>query len=112
MSGSRTKALRRAFIAKHGRSPRGPRTEKGPAFDPTFGISKRPWSDVVKVAASRFMRIFPGAKPEMAPHKMTDADKQRGPNEVIEMFTRKIFSVKITEPSEWRRWKKQHRRKQ
>jgi hypothetical protein len=120
MSGRRTKALRRAFKAKHGRAPRPSVMTHGPALGPNFTLdakgNKRPWRDVVKIAASRFKRlILPTATtphpPDAEKHHARGKGKRKplGASEVAEMFIRKVYSVKVTEPSEWRRWKKQHR---
>jgi len=92
---------------------------RGPALDPTGGLARRPWSDVVKIAASRFMRNWGFGKPKPTkpleeqalnpPQPGPAVVKQVSAHELVEMFTRKIFSVNVTTPGEWRRWKKDHR---
>lgn len=58
MSGRRAKALRREFIAQHGRSPRGPSRTKGPAFGPSFTLdAKREKAAVERCAESRGVQI-------------------------------------------------------
>lgn len=113
MSGRRAKALRRAFIAEHGRAPEGAKFTKSAAHGPNFTFDakgkRRPLRDTIKIAASRFGRALFQAK-GLGPSGVA-APGELGGHEVVEMFTRKIHSVQITEPGEWRRWKKKHRRK-
>lgn len=83
MSGKRAKALRRAFVAQHGRAPEPAQLSKGPAMGPIFPGKAKPWADVVKAAPSTIRK-----------------------GKVVEMFVRRIFGVAVLRPSEWRRLKK------
>lgn len=99
MSGSRAKALRRAFVQKHGRVANRTTVQKGSALGPAFPGNeggKRAWLDVIKIAPTRIRKIF-------------SLDKGRVES-IPEIFVRKIFAVTTVEPSEWRRWKKDWKR--
>lgn len=117
MRGLRVKTLRREFREKHGRPPAGSVIRRvGPACYPLtgraglgrlsearLGKNVKPWTEQVKIAASRWItkwirHVDAEGQPDGKPATMLRT--------VGEMFMRKLFGIEVAAPSEWRAVKK------